>query len=71
MNILKIKKIILDNKNKKLEFTFSCTRNKKEKFTGFITEIYPSIFIVYDELLNINKSFSYNDVLIKKLVIKN
>ena len=71
MNISVIKNKISANKNKKMNFIFNHTRNKKEKFVGFIKEIYPSIFIVYDEDLNINKSFSYNDVLIKKLVIKN
>ena len=70
MNIEKIKDRIDLCKGKIVNFRFNGTRNKIEEFTGIITNTYPSIFIVK----NINneelKSFSYSDVLIRKLIIK-
>ena len=70
MNIEKVKNRIDLYKGKIVNFKFNGTRNKIEEFVGIITQTYPSIFIVRNiENMSI-KSFSYSDVLIRKLVIK-
>ena len=69
MNIEKIKKKINNLKNKKLSFKVNGSRNQIEEFEGIITETYNYIFIVETE--NMKKSFSYSDVLINNIEIKN
>lgn len=68
MNIKKIKEKVESLKNKKIKFKLNGTRNQIEEFEGIITEIYNYIFIV--ETDNIKKSFSYSDILINNLEIK-
>lgn len=68
MNIKKIKEKIETLKNKKIKFKLNGSRNQIEEFEGVITEIYNYIFIV--ETNNIKKSFSYADILINNLEIK-
>lgn len=68
MNIKKIKEKVESLKNKKIKFKLNGTRNQIEEFEGIITEIYNYIFIV--ETNNIKKSFSYSDILINNLEIK-
>lgn len=76
MNIDKIKSRVADCKGKTLNFRFNGSRNQTEEFSGKIVEIYDYIFIVsiIDKKTNVKnsyKSFSYSDVLIKKLVVLN
>ena len=68
MNIQKIKNKIEALKNKPLHFKLNGSRNQIEEFDGKITEIYNYIFIV--ETNNTKKSFSYSDILIENLEIK-
>jgi len=70
MNIEKVKSKINLYKGKIKNFKFNGTRNKVEEFSGTIVSTYPSIFIVKVMDNNMVKSFSYSDVLIHKLVIK-
>ena len=70
MTIEKVKNEIMLCKGKIKSFKFCGTRNKIEEFSGTIVDIYPSIFIVKVIDNNVVKSFSYSDVLIHKLVIK-
>ena len=70
MNIDKVKDRIDLCKGKIVNFRFNGTRNKIEEFTGDITHTYPSIFIVRNISNKELKSFSYSDVLIRKLIIK-
>lgn len=69
MNIEKIKEKINELKNKKISFKVNGSRNQIEEFDGIITETYNYIFIVETE--NIKKSFSYSDILINNIEIKN
>lgn len=69
MNIEKIKNKVECLKNKKLLFKVNGSRNQIEEFEGIITETYNYIFIVETE--NIKKSFSYTDLLINNIEIKN
>ena len=68
MNILKIKNNIENLKNKPLHFKINGSRNQIEEFDGKIIETYNYIFII--ETNNIKKSFSYSDILIENLEIK-
>lgn len=70
MNIEKVRDRINLYKGKTISFRFNGNRNQIEEFSGTITDTYPSIFIVKVVDNGIVKSFSYNDVLIHKLVIK-
>ena len=70
MNIEKIKSKIDLYKGKTKSFKFNGTRNKVEGFSGTIVSTYPSIFIVKVIDNGIVKSFSYSDILIHKLIIK-
>jgi uncharacterized protein Veg len=69
MNIEKIKEKINNLKNKKISFKVNGSRNQIEEFEGIITETYNYIFIVETE--NMKKSFSYSDILINNIEIKN
>ena len=69
MNIEKIKEKINELKHKKISFKVNGSRNQIEEFDGIITETYNYIFIVETE--NIKKSFSYSDILINNIEIKN
>lgn len=68
MNIKRIKEKIESLKHKKIKFKLNGSRNQIEEFEGIITEVYNYIFIV--ETNNIKKSFSYSDILINNLEIK-
>ena len=71
MNIEIVKNKVDFYKGKTIKFKFNGTRNKVEEFSGIIIDTYPSIFIVKVIDNNVIKSFSYSDVLIHKLIIKN
>jgi len=68
MNIQKIRNNIENLKNKKINFKINGSRNQIEEFEGVITETYNYIFII--EANNLKKSFSYSDILINNLEIK-
>ena len=70
MNIETIKNKINFYKGKAVNFRFNGSRNKIEEFSGIIKEVYPSIFIVEKDDDEVIRAFSYSDVLIHKLVIK-
>lgn len=69
MNIEKVKDKINLFKGKTVSFKFNGTRNKNEEFKGVITQTYPEVFIIKiaDDMV---RCFSYSDVLIRKLVIR-
>ena len=68
INILKKKMELY--KGKKISFKYNGSRNQIEEFIGWIDTLYPNIFTV-KTIDGKVKSFSYNDVLIHKLVFKN
>ena len=65
--INKIKNDILLLKGKRIKFRYNGSRNQIEEFEGVITYCYNFVFII--DLGNINKSFSYSDVLIGTLSV--
>ena len=58
----KVKDNILQLRGKKIRFRYNGSRNQIEVFEGIITNCYNYVFII--NVGNINKSFSYSDVLI-------
>ncbi len=71
MNIEMLKNRISNYKGKTLNFRFNGSRNQIEEFSGKIIETYDSIFTIMVEEKNFLKSFSYSDILIKKLIVIN
>lgn len=69
MNIEKIKTRIGSYKGQTLQFRFNGSRNQIEEFAATIIDTYPSVFLVKLEDNSQVKSFSYTDVLIRKLVM--
>ena len=69
MNIKKIRMQLEQNKGKTLHFRFNGSRNQIEEFSATIIDTYPSVFIVKVIDSSLVKSFSYSDVLIRKLVV--
>ena len=71
MNIDKIRKHIKENRGNTFAFKFRGARNQIDEFIGKILESYNSVFTV-KQLGKITriKSYSYNDVLINNLEIK-
>ena len=69
MNIEKVRDKIASYKGQTLQFRFNGSRNQIEEFEATIVDTYPSIFIVKLEENSLVKSFSYSDVLIRKLVV--
>lgn len=69
MNIEKVKSKIRSYKGQTMQFRFNGSRNQIEEFSATIVDTYPSIFVVCLENTMQIKSFSYSDVLIKKLVL--
>lgn len=71
MNIDKIRKYISENKGNTFAFKFKGARNQIDEFVGKIIESYNSIFTVKDSNKKDRiKSYSYNDILINNLEIK-
>lgn len=69
MSIEKVKTKIRKLEGEKLNFRFNGSRNQVEEFVGEVVEIYSSIFIVKVVDTSMIRSFSYSDILIKKLVV--
>ena len=70
MNIDKIKDKVDLCIGKEMNFRFNGSRNQIEEFIGYIDNLYPNVFTIRVCDNNRIKSFSYNDVLIHKLVFK-
>lgn len=70
MSLEHIKEYIKSNVGKSLSFRINGSRNQIEEFEGVIVETYNRVFLVKEVNTRSIKSFSYNDVLIKNLVIK-
>lgn len=68
MNPNFIKEELIQNKNKKVEVTAYGMRGKTNKYYGTIYGIYPNIFTIKDR--EIEKSFSYSDVITGEVKIK-
>lgn len=69
MNIDKVRNKVATYKGQNLKFRFNGSRNQIEEFSGTIIETYNSIFTIMTDDNNVLKSFSYSDILIKKLVV--
>ena len=69
MNIDKVRNKINSYKGQTLQFRFNGSRNQIEEFSATIIDTYPSVFIVKVLENSLVKSFSYSDVLIRKLVV--
>ena len=63
--IKKIKNDIIALKDTKIKFRYNGSRNQIEEFEGVITNCYNYVFVIKSG--NINKSFSYSDILIGNL----
>ncbi len=68
--INKVKDKLKLYKDKKLFFRYNGSRNQIEEFTGYIDSLYSNVFTIKVCDSDRIKSFSYNDVLIHKLVFK-
>lgn len=69
MNIEFVKGKMAAYKGQTLNFRFNGSRNQIEEFEGIIVGTYDSIFTIMTNESNFLKSFSYSDVLTKKLVV--
>lgn len=69
MNIEKVRNKIISYKGQTMQFRFNGSRNQIEEFSATIIDTYPSVFIVKVIDSSLVKSFSYSDVLIRKLVV--
>lgn len=61
----KIKNDIIQLRGKRIKFRYNGSRNQIEEFEGVIVNCYKYVFII--QVDNINKSFSYSDILIGNL----
>lgn len=68
MNINKVKEFVSSLVSRECVFRVNAGRNKWEKFQGVIVSVYDNVFTVISD--GLIKSYSYNDVLIKDVVIK-
>lgn len=69
MTIEKVKDKVNSYKGKNLKFRFNGSRNQIEEFEGTIINTYDAVFIIRLQDNQRIKSFSYSDMLIKKLVV--
>lgn len=69
MTIEKVKDKVNSYKGKNLKFRFNGSRNQIEEFEGTIINTYDAVFIIRLQNNQRIKSFSYSDMLIKKLVV--
>lgn len=66
--INQIKEDLNKIKNKKIKICVDVGRNKREEYYGFVDKLYNRVWTFKTQ--NEIKSFSYNDVLIKTVIIK-
>ena len=69
MTIEKVRDKVNSYKGKNLRFRFNESRNQIEEFKGTIIHTYDAVFIIRLIDTQTIKSFSYSDMLIKKLVV--
>lgn len=69
MSVEKIKKLIVSNVGKEINFRYNGARNQVEEFRGKIVSCYNSVFIIELEETSVIKSFAYIDILIGNLEI--
>ncbi|HIT22533.1 MAG TPA: Veg family protein [Candidatus Scybalousia intestinigallinarum] len=69
MTIEKVRDKVNSYKGKNLKFRFNGSRNQIEEFEGTIINTYDAVFIIRLQDNQMIKSFSYSDMLIKKLVV--
>ena len=69
MTIEKVRDKVYSYKGKNLKFRFNGSRNQIEEFEGTIINTYDAVFIIRLQDNQRIKSFSYSDMLIKKLVV--
>lgn len=68
MNLDVIKEKIKNNIGKKVRITVFGIRNKVNYYEGSLYKVYPNIFSIIAN--NIEKSFSYRDIITKDIEIK-
>ena len=68
--INKVKLKINNLKGKEMYFKYKGSRNQVDEFIGFIDNTYSNVFTIKLKDSDVVKSYSYNDVLIHKLVFK-
>ncbi len=68
MNLDKSKQEVKDLLGKRVIITYSIGRNKEELIEGTIDKLYKSVFTV--KTTHYTRSFSYQDVLTKDIIIK-
>lgn len=66
--INQIKEDLNKIKNKRIKICVDVGRNKREEYYGFVDKLYNRVWTFKTQ--NEIKSFSYNDVLIKTVIIK-
>lgn len=69
MTIASVKNKLSDYKGESVTIKCNLGRNKYEKYSAKIRELYNNVFTVEIEKYNIIKSFSYSDVLTKTIRI--
>jgi uncharacterized protein Veg len=70
MNKNTAKSFVFNNLNVRHKFIYKGMRNQNEEFYGVICNMYPAIFLIKLDDGSI-KSFSYNDIIINNIIIKN
>ncbi len=68
-SIEKIKTRMDSYRGQEMFFKFHGSRNQTEEFYGTITDTYDSVFIISLKESQFIKSFSYSDVLMRKLTV--
>ena len=68
MNICQIKKYFLNNIGMKITVIYNGTRNKRERYSGYLRKVYNNIFLIETDNNSI-KSFNYVDIITKVITI--
>ncbi len=63
-----IKEELKEKTNKKVKVVVYESRSRKVEYEGILKKLYPHIFIL--EIDGIDMSFSYSDILTKKIIFK-
>ncbi len=68
MNIKNIKRYLLQKVGSKITVIYCGSRNRKERYNGYLFRLYPNVFII--KLFSGEvKSFNYIDILTKNIQI--
>lgn len=68
MNLDIAKKWVNDHLMEKHCFKYIGSRNQEDVFLGFISKMYPNVFLIETDI-NTYKCFSYNDIVIGSIRI--